>query len=274
MTFIPQSAPSCNPPSQEELLRLLPEVCRIAHETGRLLMDYRRKGFEKHMKPDGSPVTEADIAAGEFVTRELRALGGNIPVVCEEDPPSAPLGFGDAVFWVADPLDATKNFITGNNEFSVNIALVAGRKPILGIIGEPATGAVHAGCGAGCAFRLAAPGAAHEPLRVREIPPEGATVYATLSRQGSNPHEIRDTLAGIKVAGRFHLGSALKFCAVAGGRADIYIRSGETCEWDTAAGQAIVEAAGGLVTTLSGAPFLYGKPDFLNHSFIARGLSK
>jgi 3'(2'), 5'-bisphosphate nucleotidase len=171
-------------------------------------------------------------------------------------------------FWLVDPLDGTKEFIARNGEFTVNVALIEHGRPVLGAVGMPAKGLVYAGAG---------PGTAHvgdglgrfRPIIARPCPPAGAVV--TCSRSHANTEKLDAWLAGRRIADRIVAGSALKFCLIAEGVADIYPRFGPTMEWDTAAGQAVLEAAGGSVVNLDGTPFRYGKPGFLNPGFVAAG---
>jgi 3'(2'), 5'-bisphosphate nucleotidase len=192
-----------------------------------------------------------------------------IPVVAEEE-----IGAGRTAdvsggrFWLVDPLDGTKEFVARNGEFTVNIALVEGGAPVLGVVHAPARGLTYTAHGPGTALRETA-GSAPAPIAARAAPREGFVVVS--SRSHNDRAKLEAMVGGRPVREWKILGSSLKFCLVAEGAADLYPRYGQTSEWDTAAGHAVLAAAGGSVTTADGAPFVYGKPGFLNPSFIARG---
>ena len=169
-------------------------------------------------------------------------------------------------FWLVDPLDGTKEFISRNGEFTVNIALVEGGQPVLGVVLAPALGKVWWGAmGHGARMRDEA---GERPIAARPRPAEGVVAVASRSHSDAQTEAFLDAQG---VAERISAGSSLKFCLVAEGRADLYPRFGRTMEWDTAAGHAVLAAAGGRVTTRDGAPFLYRKPGFENPAFIAAG---
>ncbi len=174
-------------------------------------------------------------------------------------------------FWLVDPLDGTREFAARNGEFTVNIALVEGDRSVLGVVLVPVTGTIYAACGPGTATRQDgdAPAVA---IAARRPPREGAVVAH--SRSHRDDRRLDAYMALLPGATRRICGSAVKFCLVAAGEADFYPRFGPTMEWDTAAGQAVLEAAGGRVTTLDGAPLRYAKPGFLNPDFIAAGRSR
>jgi 3'(2'), 5'-bisphosphate nucleotidase len=173
-----------------------------------------------------------------------------------------------ARFWAVDPLDGTREFIAKNGEFAVNIGLVEDGIPILGIVHGPAVGVTYAACGPGTATRRRY-GGQPEPIGARTPPPDGLVVIQ--SRSHDNSRRLAEFLASYPVRERKKCGSALKFGVIAAGEADLYPRFGTTMEWDTAAGQAILEAAGGQVETLAGAPLAYGKPGLKNEGFLAWG---
>jgi 3'(2'), 5'-bisphosphate nucleotidase len=231
-------------------------------------MPFYNSGMTARAKADSSPVTAADEAADDLITRALRELTPSIPVVSEESASPFEGRAPASTFWLVDPLDGTREFISGRDEFTVNVALVRGGRPVLGVVALPARGELYAGVVGQGAIVIAANG--QRPIHCRALPPAGAIVAVSRS------HGDRDAdgalLGGIKVAGEVQAGSALKFCLVARGAADVYARAGRTMEWDTGAGQAVLAAAGGTVFDPSGAPLKYGKPGFENPSFIARGL--
>jgi 3'(2'), 5'-bisphosphate nucleotidase len=220
-------------------------------------------------KADDSPVTRADERAEAIIVEMLRAAAPDIPVIAEEGaereglPSAAP-----PRFWLVDPLDGTKEFLRRNGEFTVNIALVDGNRPVLGVVHVPALGETFAAAGQGTATRQRRD-AAPEPIAARAVPTRGAVVVH--SRSHENNEKFDAYLGTLDHPTTRVSGSAIKFGLVAAGEVDLYPRFGPTMEWDTAAGQAVLEAAGGSVTTPDGAPFRYGKPGFRNTGFFARG---
>lgn len=219
-------------------------------------------------KADGSPVTAADQAAEDVILPALRALTPDIPVISEEESAQglSPETVG-ARFWLVDPLDGTKEFLSGNGEFTVNIALIENGTPVLGVVVVPALKNTYAGAVAGDAAAIATLNG--EPIAVRTPPEEGLTVVG--SRSHGDASAMDAYLAGQKIAQFRAAGSSLKLCLIAQGDADLYPRLGTTMEWDIAAGHAVLAAAGGCVETLDGAPFTYGKPDYRNPHFAAFG---
>jgi 3'(2'), 5'-bisphosphate nucleotidase len=170
-------------------------------------------------------------------------------------------------FWAIDPLDGTREFVARNGEFAVLIALIEEGRPVLGVVHGPAARVTYAACGPGTAVRRRN-GGPPEPIRARS-PKDGLVVIH--SRSHENSRRLGEFLADYPVRERKSCGSALKFGVIAAGEADLYPRFGTTMEWDTAAGQAILEAAGGRVETLTGTPLAYGKPGFKNDGFLAWG---
>jgi 3'(2'), 5'-bisphosphate nucleotidase len=250
-----------------DLPRLLPPVVALAERAGALILEHYRDGVAVRAKADASPVTVADEAAEALILEGLAELTPEIPVVAEETVAAGHVPeLGDGRFWLVDPLDGTKEFLSRNGEFTVNIALIEGREPVLGVVFAPALGKVWWGArGAGAMLRDAA---GERPIAARPRPASG--IVAVASRSHSDP-QTEAFLDQMGVAERISAGSSLKFCLVAEGRADVYPRFGPTMEWDTAAGHAVLRAAGGQVTTRDGAPFTYRKPGFRNPEFIARG---
>ena len=209
-------------------------------------------------KGDASPVTEADARAEAVILAGLKALAPGIPVVAEEEAAAGRIPATDGRFFLVDPLDGTKEFISRNGEFTVNIALIDNGVPVLGAVYAPALGQLYWG-GPDGAFMADVkdgfPGLAR-PIRVRTAPAEGVSAVGSRSHGGA---ETQAYLDAFSVADFVSAGSSLKFCLVASGRADLYPRMGRTMEWDTAAGDAILRAAGGRVETMDGRPLLYGK---------------
>jgi 3'(2'), 5'-bisphosphate nucleotidase len=247
--------------------RLLDDVIEIAREASAVIMPYFSHPTTVHIKADASPVTAADVAADALITRRLRQLTPELAVVSEE---SAACGGNPpgSIFWLVDPLDGTKEFINGRDEFTVNIALIENGVPVLGVVALPARDETYAGARGRGAAMLAH--GARNPIRCRAQPMVGATV--AVSRSHGDLAADGALLGETPIAGRIAAGSALKFCLVARGDADVYPRAGRTMEWDTAAGQAVLAAAGGNVFDRGGAPLTYGKPGFENPSFVARGI--
>ena len=250
-----------------DLPRLLAAIRPVAEEAGAATLRYYGHAAVT-LKIDGSPVTAADQAAEDIILAALAELTPDIPVIAEEATANglAPQVVGTR-FWLVDPLDGTREFLNGNGEFTVNIALIEDGRPILGVVVAPALGRSYGGGGPGTAFLADAAG--ERPIGVRTIPAEGETVVG--SRSHGDADAMERFLAGRRVAAFRAAGSSLKLCLVAQGVADLYPRFGPTMEWDIAAGHAVLAAAGGRVTTLDGGPFLYGKPDYRNGPFVASG---
>lgn len=225
--------------------------------------------FAPSRKADHSPVTEADVAAEKIILRALADLAPDVPVVAEEQ--SAADGLPQTIgrrFFLVDPLDGTKEFIARNGEFTVNIALIEDGQPVLGVVYLPAGDEMYLGQSGLGAWR-SCDGSALARIAARPVPPEGAVM--TISRSHAAKELVKAESFGEHIAATLVAGSSLKFCRLAEGVADIYPRFGPTMEWDTAAGHAVLAAAGGSVSDLGGAPLLYGKPGFRNTPFIARG---
>jgi 3'(2'), 5'-bisphosphate nucleotidase len=263
---VPSSAPRTAIPNAE---RLLPEVVKLAEEAAAVILDHYRDDAAVRLKADASPVTAADEAAEAVILAGLASLTPGIPVIAEETVAAGRIPtLHNGPFWLVDPLDGTKEFISKNGEFTVNIALIEGSEPVLGVVLAPALGKVWWGArGHGAMALDGEPGAAPRRIAVR---PKPSRPVAVASRSHADP-QTEAFLDEAGVAERISAGSSLKFCLVAEGKADLYPRFGRTMEWDTAAGHAVLSAAGGRVTTRDGAPFIYRKPGFENPGFIARG---
>jgi 3'(2'), 5'-bisphosphate nucleotidase len=236
-------------------------IVDVARQASAAIMAiYGRATITHSSKEDGSPVSEADVAAAEVIERMLGTTGK--PVVCEEGvPPSIQ---GQALYWLVDPLDGTREFLARNGEFSVNIALVAGQEPVVGVIAIPVTGEVYVGVKGEGAERWM------HGERTGISNTRTATSYIAASSRSFSSPEIDAWLERFGVGERLRCGSAIKFCRLAEGKADLYLRLGRTMEWDTAAGQVIIEESGcRLVTLPDHAPLRYGKPTFANSDFVA-----
>jgi 3'(2'), 5'-bisphosphate nucleotidase len=238
---------------------------------GEAILAVNRAAMTVDGKADGSPVTEADLAADRIIAEGLARLLPDIPALSEE---RAALGRPVAgSFFLIDPLDGTKEFVAGRDEFTVNLALVTDGAPLLGIVGAPALGRIWRGVvGRGAERLTLKPVRIVEPIRTRRLPAPGQSWIAAVSRSHGDPR-TEAFIDARPMAQRQTLGSAIKFCAVAEGGADIYPRFGPTCEWDIAAGQAVLTAAGGKVTDGNGAPLRFDQPgeNFIVPEFIAWG---
>ncbi len=256
---------------------LLAAITEIAERAGAVILEHYAQGaaVEVRTKADASPVTAADEAAEDVILEALAQLTPEIPVVSEEAAAAGHVpDVSGGTFWLVDPLDGTKEFLSRNGEFTVNIALVEQGVPVAGVVHAPAraltwTGAKPLDESAPATAGVAETGGPPREIRARPIPAAGAVVVA--SRRHGSGVEFDAFLSGYTVADRITAGSSLKFCLVAEGTADLYPRFGRTMEWDTAAGHAVLRAAGGKVLTTEGAPLAYGKPGFENPFFIAYG---
>ena len=248
-------------------------MIELAQQAGKLIMDVYATDFAAHAKSDASPVTEADERAEAIILGGLAKHFPEIPVLAEESVAAGRIPEVSAQFFLVDPLDGTKEFISRNGEFTVNIALIQNGTVSSGVVYAPAIKTLYWGeMGQGSAKASLAPEQAlpitWEKIAVRTTPAAGATVLASRSHRDAATDAY---LATIKVAELIGAGSSLKFCTIADGKADLYPRFGRTMEWDTAAGHAVLAAAGGTVIGADGAPFLYGKKarGFDNPAFIA-----
>jgi len=254
--------------------QLFEAIVSAAIEAGKVVHNIYRKGFEVGRRADESPVTDADHAAEALILSRLRTVAPEIPIIAEEEVAAGRIPTVGTEFFLVDPLDGTKEFIQKRGDFTVNIALVRDRLPVLGVVYAPAKSTLFAGnVSARSAFRSdentdSPARAPRRPIKVRAVPKSGVT--AVSSRSHSTP-ETDAYLSRCNVSDRVSIGSSLKFCLVAGGEADLYPRLGPTMEWDTAAGHAVLLAAGGSVWAPGGTPLVYGKSGFRNSFFIASG---
>jgi len=244
--------------------RLLDDLAEAAREAGEAIATIAAGGFEVESKADLSPVTEADRAAELIILAALARSAPGVPVIAEEEVAAGRIPAHDDLFFLVDPLDGTKEFVRGGTDYTVNIGLVDEGAPTLGVVFAPATGRLHAGrVGAGA---WVDEGGRRTAIRTR---PRGDRLTAVASRSHLNQATIDYLNDGIGMCDYVAVGSSLKFCIVAEGSADIYPRGSPTSEWDTAAGHAVLLAAGGLVDGPDGLPLDYGKPAFLNRAFVA-----
>ncbi|MBU1286407.1 MAG: 3'(2'),5'-bisphosphate nucleotidase CysQ [Alphaproteobacteria bacterium] len=250
-------------------------LARIALDAGKLIMDIYESDFDVAHKGDASPVTAADQKAETLILAELAKADPDLLVVAEEAASEGNVPDHGPRFALVDPLDGTREFVSKNGEFTVNIAIIEHGRPVMGVVYAPARDRLFVAESHNSGWHASAkPGGAvptdRTPLRIRRCPEAGVTAIASKSHRTPETdawlakHDVSETLSA---------GSSLKFCLIAAGEADLYPRMGRTMEWDTAAGQAVVEAAGGRVLTEDGAPLLYGKRErgYDNPHFIVYG---
>ena len=252
---------------------LLGLAADFARRAGAIILAVRARGFETRSKADASPVTEADHAAEALIVEGLRAAAPGIPVIAEEEHAAGALHDVAGEYWLVDPLDGTREFAAMRDEFTVNIGLVRDGRAVLGVVGVPAYGELFGGLvGATSqesrAWKRTVSG--EHAIRARVPPAAGLAVLA--SRHYATDQRLDAFLQGRRVESVTHMGSALKIVRVAEGAGDLYPRFGRTMEWDTAAPQAVLEAAGGQVRSMDGARLLYGKPGWENPPFVCTGL--
>ena len=249
---------------------LLDAVAAIARDAGRAILEVYRGEHATETKLDGTPVTAADHAAEAVILPRLAALTPDVPVISEERVAAGePPDLGDGRFWLVDPLDGTREFVKRNDEFCVSIGLIEAGQPVLGVLYGPVDEVLY-GAADGDAIRAVGAGAP-APIACRRPPADGLDLLVSRSHRRGEKVARFVAEAGITVRQHLPQGSALKFGRLAAGEADLYARLGPTSEWDTAAGHAIVLAAGGQLETLDGGPLVYGKADMLNPGFLAWG---
>lgn len=251
---------------------MIDALLHIIRAAGEEILAVYRSDFAVRAKADASPVTEADLRAHNVIFEGLGELTPRLPMVSEE---SLPPPFDErrrwTRYWLVDPLDGTREFIDRNGEFTVNIALVENGEPVLGLVGAPAMDAVFVGDCRGdrpCAYRLDA----HGRTTLHTEPMRGETLRVVASRRhgGDRLAGYIETLAGRFRVAKVPMGSSLKLCILAEGKADVYPRLGPTSEWDIAAAHAVLRAAGGDIMRCDGGPMAYNaKKSFLNPEFLA-----
>ena len=245
----------------------IPALESAVRKAGEKIMKFHAEGLKAEYKKDGSPVTEADRMAEVEILEALELTAPEVPVISEENAASHQISTPER-FFLVDPLDGTKEFLRpdGQGFFTVNIGLILREEPIFGMVYAPALDRMFYGFKGGGAVEKSSN--REETITVRKIPSSGPVAVASRSHRNEETnrwlegHQIRDTVS---------IGSSLKLCLVACGEADVYPRFGPTMEWDTAAGDAILRAAGGLTTNPDGSIFCYGKPEYRNTFFIAYG---
>jgi 3'(2'), 5'-bisphosphate nucleotidase len=256
------------PLNQSDLERLRTDVLEVVLEAGQKVMDIYNKGFEVTEKEDESPVTSADLASNRLIMKSLERISPSLPSLSEE---SAHLPFSIRsqwpAYWLIDPLDGTKEFIKHNGEFTVNVALIQGKRPVLGVVYAPALGLVYYAMKGEGAFKVDR--GKHMPIHVRPLGAGKPTILGSRSHLSTRFEAYLDRVGDHDL---IRIGSSIKFCLIAEGEADLYPRFGPTSEWDTAAGQCVLEAAGGRVTDMNMRPLLYNtKASLENPDFFAFG---
>lgn len=254
---------------------LIDALADLVGRAGAAILGFAGERVVHRLKADASPVTAADEASDAILAEGLARILPGVPVVSEERPKPEPMRPHQGMFIIIDPLDGTREFVAGRTEFTVNLALIENGAPRAGIIAAPALGLLYSGLAGGGARRLRISGATIErpgiDIRARQAPAGGLTAMVSRS------HFERDSeafLSRFAVAQRIAVGSAIKFCRLAEGSADLYPRMSPTCEWDVAAGHAVLAAAGGMVVRPDGGPLVYGGGplgDFAVPAFVACG---
>ncbi len=242
------------------------QLAALARQAGQRIMPFYRTALKVKSKEDQSPLTEADLASHEYLAAALLSLRPAAPVISEESwqPGSGAIA---GQFWLVDPLDGTKEFLKGTNEFTVNIALVRDGYPVMGVVHAPALGVTY--------YAVLLEGAWRQdgdeppvPIRTRRADPANLSLVASKDHAGPL---VQALLEEFPRAALRSMGSSLKFCLVAEGSADVYLRDVPTMEWDTAAAQCIVEAAGGKICSLDGQRLSYGKAGMKNPFIVTVG---
>jgi len=252
-----------------DLHRVLLDVVALSREAGRAILGVYSSSFTVTEKDDASPLTEADLRSQEILARGLRRILPEVPILSEEAEaiPFAKRSRWDWL-WIVDPLDGTKEFIKRNGEFTVNVALVHGNRPVLGVVHAPVLDVDYYGCEGHGAFRRQGEEPAR-PIRVTRPAASPVRVVGSRSHRGSSLDVFLERVGPHQLIA---VGSSLKFCMIAEGAADVYPRLGPTSEWDTAAGHCVLEQAGGQVVRLDGQPLAYNaRPEILNPHFLAYG---
>ncbi|MBC3364812.1 3'(2'),5'-bisphosphate nucleotidase CysQ [Pseudomonas sp. SWRI154] len=252
---------------------LMAPVIELALEAGAAILPFWRANVEVAHKADESPVTAADMAAHDVIVAGLTALAPDIPILSEEDADIAQCVRAEwKRWWLVDPLDGTKEFISGSEEFTVNIALIEDGRVVFGVVSMPTNGRFYVG-GAGLGAWRADKGVEPSPIAARHAMAPGDVFTIVASRRHTSPEQERllsglsESLGPLQLT---NIGSSLKFCLLAEGAADCYPRLAPTSQWDTAAAQGVLEGAGGEVLDLDGQPFCYpARESLLNTSFLA-----
>lgn len=241
-------------------------VTALAELAGTAILSARARGLQIIAKPDGSPQTNADRDAEAIILAGLSTIAPDIPVIAEESAAGKTVD-ASLPFWLVDPLDGTKSFVAGTDDFSINIGLIVDARPVFGVIFAPALGELFWNDPTDAWHRHMDDAA--QIIRTRQPPDDGMTLIT--SRRSHTGAKLRDFMKPYRVAEQLMFSGAIKYGYLAMGRADIYPRFGPTMEWDNAAGEAIVHRAGGTVTDIHGAPLRYGQPHMTHSGVIVRG---
>ena len=250
------------------LKELIEPVVALATEAGQAILEVYATDFDVQEKSDESPLTQADLASHRCIVAGLAQLTPGMPIISEEEGlPSFEERGQWQRYWLIDPLDGTKEFVNRNGEFTVNIALIDSHRPVFGVVYVPVQDKTYVGCeGHGAELRESG---SVTPIRVADASSTPVRIVGSRSHRGSSLDTFLERLGETDMV---PMGSSLKFCVIAEGRADIYPRLGPTSEWDTAAAQAVVEQAGGKVLELDGRPLSYNaKENILNPWFVVIG---
>jgi 3'(2'),5'-bisphosphate nucleotidase len=234
--------------------RLADALAAAAIAAGRAILDVRRRGYRAERKADATPVTEADRAAEAILIAAIREAAPGVPIVAEEACAAGEVPEVHGDFFLVDALDGTREFVRGGDDFTVNVALVRDRVPVLGVVHVPIGGKTFVGIAGEGAWMIPADGGARRQLHVRAA----AELLDVVASKSHRTPETDRYIARYPVRSLVAAGSSLKFCCLAEGSADLYPRMGPTMQWDTAAGDAVLRAAGGRTLTLDGAPLAYG----------------
>lgn len=244
------------------------QLCELARHAGEKIMKFYGEETAISWKEDASPLTAADTASHDFLVKSLRSLAPNIPVISEESADTAHQDdLASGRFWLVDPLDGTKEFVKRTNEFTVNIALIERERPVLGVVHAPAINLTYWGSHGSGSWRQSGD---EMPTRIatREMNSGKPAVVASKDHAGPLVKTMLSRLPGAELRS---MGSSLKFCLVAEGKADLYLRDLPTMEWDTAAAHCVVHEAGGEVYSLDGRPLHYGKANLKNGGIMTTG---
>ncbi|MGC9453972.1 MAG: 3'(2'),5'-bisphosphate nucleotidase CysQ [Phycisphaerae bacterium] len=245
----------------EQLKTLMDQAAEVARTAGAAILEITSERLKTRDKDDGSPVTEADLASNRAIQKGLEAIEPPLPIVSEESDPEAAAAERPELFWLVDPLDGTKEFVAGTGEYTVNIALVRGGDPLMGVVYLPDTDVMYTAVRGLGAWKSTGGGSA-EPISATQSD-KPARAVVSRSHLDEKTEQFLDKLG---ITDRIPHGSSLKMCAVADGGADIYPRFGPTCLWDTAAGTAVARAAGCKVTDLDGNDLSYDPAGGIKHA--------
>ena len=246
------------------LKNITEELINAFLEAGKIAREISIKGVKITIKPDKSPVTDGDLAVNKILTDKIKNLTQNIPVISEETV-NLDLANENKTFWLIDPIDGTKDYIKKRDEYTLNAALIVDQNPVIGIVYAPAKDRLFYSYGKNLAFEMR-----KGEKVVLKCSKKNIDEIIGLENSGETPMEVLDIYKKYNVSKKLKMSSSIKFCILAAGEADIYAAKARAYEWDIAAGHAILEHAGGTITTHDGKKILYGKKNFKNLSIIAK----